>query len=331
MKPSSADPSAIKLVASEVETQAGLSSLAVARSNVIFDLHQIEDVMERPPSPPKLSRDPVPKPKETPRAPGKRTDFDPIQLAASIAKIAASYQASSELSNRHFLGVPKAPAFRLVAADFLARARLQKPEQPTATASAFADWIYSLYGRPGSPEDLERGRAAEAQVFEERPRSLAARSILIACDQQHLARYRPSWELVHCGLNVDTSNVPRPFFEAPDLSVDGRALGASPDLLYRNRENGEVIIVEVKLSRQPLPSNLWPNVWAQLWCYANLPLVLNAPRVTVIGEIWGELHKWSSSHNAPLHWVGLRASVRRDPRSPAYDRFFRSLFEIYRS
>lgn len=331
MRQNAAESSAIKLMVSEKEAPANWSSHAVARSNVIFDPHPVEDVMERPPRPPKIVRSPSSKPNEKPREPGVRPDFDPELLAAAMAEIASSYHPSSELSNRHFPGVPKAPPFRIVPADFLARAKLHKPERPTATASAFAEWIYSLYGRTGSNEDLERGRSAEAQVFEERPQNLAARSILVACDQQHLARYRPSWELVHCGLNVDASDVPKPFFEAFDLSVGGRALGASPDLLYRNRENGEVIIVEVKLSRQPLPSNLWPNVWAQLWCYANLPLVLNAPSVTVIGEIWGELHKWSSSHKVPIHWVGLRASVRRDPRSPAYDRFFRSLFEIYRS
>jgi hypothetical protein len=38
---------------SEKETPANWSSHAVARSNVIFDPHPVEDVMERPPRPPK--------------------------------------------------------------------------------------------------------------------------------------------------------------------------------------------------------------------------------------------------------------------------------------
>lgn len=329
MNRSASDQSALKLIVSEKYTAAEWSVHALTRSNAIFDLVPIDDVMERPPKPPKSS--PPAKLTQEPSVPGQRPAYDPEAIAATMAALSVPYQPTSALSNRHFLGVPKAPPFRIVPAEFLARAKLNRPEEPQATASAFAQWVYSLYGRPGSQDDLDRGKQAEAQIFDERPRSFAAHSILAACDHEHLARYRPGWELIHCGLAVEPSDAPRPFFEAPKLSVRGRALGASPDLLYRNRDTGEVIIVEVKLSRQQLPSNLWPNVWAQLWCYANLPIVLSAPRATVIGEIWGELYKWSPSHKASLHWLGLRASVRRDPRQPAYDRFFRSLFEIYRS
>lgn len=325
------NPSALKLMVSEKHTAAEWSSRALARSNAIFDPLPVEDVMERPPRPPECRQSPKPKPKVEPRQPGQRPVYDPALIAAAFAELGCSFNASSELSNRHFLGVPKAPPFRIVPAKFLAHAKANRPEEPEATASAFAQWVYSLYGRPGSQDDLERGKRAEALIFDERPSNFAARALLTACDHDHLARYRPGWELVHCGLTLEPSNVPKPFYEAPELSVHGRVLGASPDLLYRNRHSGEVIIVEVKFSRQPLPSNLWPNVWAQLWCYANLPIVLSAPRVTVIGEIWGELYKWSSHHKSSLHWLGLRASVRRDPRHPAYDRFFRSLFEIYRS
>ena len=83
--------------------------------------------------------------------------------------------------------------------------------------------------------------------------------------------------------------------------------------------------MEIKFTRQAITTNLWPNVWAQLWIYAQIPTAIAAPRVTVIGEIWGE---WYAPEKK-LRAVGLRASVRRNPRERTYDRFFRMLFGIY--
>ncbi|CAN7595132.1 hypothetical protein LJR099_004483 [Variovorax paradoxus] len=119
-----------------------------------------------------------------------------------------------------------------------------------------------------------------------------------------------------------------PFFELPDLRVRGVPMRASPDLVFRNARTEHVLVVEIKLSRQSLPSNLWPNVWAQLWIYSHLPVVQQAPQVIVTGEVWGE--KTSSRRGSILSLIYLRAVVRRDPRAPVYDRFFRALFDIYR-
>ena len=113
-------------------------------------------------------------------------------------------------------------------------------------------------------------------------------------------------------------------------------LRASPDLIYINDKSSEIIIVEIKYSRLLITRNLWPNIWAQLWCYSQIPMVDEAQTVTVIGEVWGELEgtgplpegrrRGYADGQSPLC---LRASVRRDPRSPAYDNFFRQLFKIY--
>lgn len=97
----------------------------------------------------------------------------------------------------------------------------------------------------------------------------------------------------------------------------------SPDLVYRNRETREIFIVEIKNTWMNVPSNLWPNIWAQLWVYAQIPEVLEAPKVTVVGEVWGERFLRKE------RLVSMRACVKRDPRRPQFDRFFRELFEIY--
>lgn len=293
--------SGLRLILSEDEKPHHYSRYAAQRADLIFESGAIDDPMAIEPPP---------------------------NVASSTARVSQT----SYLSNRHFKGVPKAPPFRIVPSEFLARARTQRPEFPDATASAFANWVYSLYGHAGTDtEALERGLAAEPVIFGERKSHPGAKSILASCDNALLAQQKSDWKLVHCGLHFDSEKDVIPFFEIATLAVGGRSLGASPDLVYHNTRTNEVVIVEVKLTRQSLPANLWPNVWAQLWCYANIPLARQATRVTVVGEVWGELHSWSRFHKASRQWVCLRASVRRDPRTPAYDDFFRSLFDIYRN
>lgn len=102
----------------------------------------------------------------------------------------------------------------------------------------------------------------------------------------------------------------------------------SPDLVFRNINSGQVLIVEIKLSKMKIPSNLWPNVWAQLWCYSQIAIAKNAPEVTVTGEVWAE-GIFNLRRRSPVMSLVLRSVVRRNPREAAFDRFFRSLFEIY--
>lgn len=248
-----------------------------------------------------------------------RSISDPMEVGSD-----PDWPATAPVSSKQFRGVGRAAPFQVVPSQFLKRARFVRPDAPEGNASAFANWVYSIYGKgDGGDEALKRGFEAEREVFEVRGARHGARSLMTACDAEFLAQRRPDWELVHCGLHLEQEGEV-PFFLIDGLPVRNRPLRVSPDLIYRNRNTGEVVIVEVKLSRQSLPPNLWPNVWAQLWCYANIPLVEKAPRITVIAEIWGELYDYGRQK------VCLRASVRRDPREPAYDRFFRALFDIYR-
>jgi hypothetical protein len=200
-----------------------------------------------------------------------------------------------------------------------------RPEKPEATVSAFASWLYSLYSNDcGDEQDRERGKAAEPAIFK-------FRKMAQSCvNDGYLRSIGSEWRLLHNGLHVPGQDGV-PWFSIDHLRVSGEALRASPDLIYRHPGLNEVMIVEIKHSFLQIPSNLWPNLWGQLWCYSQLDIARNANRVTVVGEVWGERTYRSGrgklrSEDLILH---LRASERRDPRAPAYDRFFRTLFEIY--
>ena len=216
------------------------------------------------------------------------------------------------------------PPFRIVPSQFLKKARARRPVNMEPTASKFAQWLYSLYADAfGNAQDREDGKQAEEAI-------LAARRGAYTCvDAEILSDSFPDWRLVHNGMHMTPGALPN-YLTVDDLKVAGEALRVLPDLVYRNQRTGEIIIVEIKHSRMTIPSNLWPNIWGQLWCYAQLGQVRKAPRVTVIGEVWGDAWTRGNRKISGSHLVCLRASVRRNPRVPAYDRFFRELFDIYR-
>ncbi|WP_250508121.1 hypothetical protein [Caballeronia sp. GAFFF3] len=211
---------------------------------------------------------------------------------------------------------PPAQPFWIKPSAFLKLAQRRRPKDPEATASAFAAWIYSLYGQSiGGEEDRERGVALEPEILKGR------RQLFGLADDKYLIKHGYDWRLIHNGLHIIEDQKPT-YFSIGELRVGRQAMRVSPDLVYQNIRNGDVIIVEIKLSRMKIPTNLWPNIWGQLWCYSHLPLAREASNLTVIGEVWGESTGFGAS-------VYMRASVRRDPRAPEFHRFFRVLFEIY--
>lgn len=212
--------------------------------------------------------------------------------------------------------------FRIDPADFLRKAQRCPPKTPQPTASAFAQWVYSLYADIfGNEDDRVRGTKMEKEIFALKHKAI--RSL----DDGLLQREFRGWALIHNGLHMEGGNVP--YYEVPSLRVSGAPLRVSPDLVYRNNKTKEVVIVEIKNSYLSLPKNLWPNIWAQLWCYSQIDVAAEAEKVTAVAEIWaGRSARIGRRDRRAM--ASLRASVRRDPRAPAYDRFFRRLFDIYR-
>ena len=70
------------------------------------------------------------------------------------------------------------------------------------------------------------------------------------------------------------------------LQVDGRAMYGVPDIVYRNRKTGEIMIVEIKASNAEVPKDGWPNLWAQLWRYAQIDQWREASKITLVAQVW---------------------------------------------
>lgn len=153
---------------------------------------------------------------------------------------------------------------------------------------------------------------------------MGSREVWTLANGKALRRRGDGWKLVHQGIHVNSDTVP--FFELEGLQVRGQPLRASPDLVFRNQITGQVLVVEIKLSRQSLPSNLWPNIWAQLWCYSQKSIAKNAPKVTVTGEVWGD-NTWRGSRRlASMHLLYLRSSCQARPARARLWSFFSATF-----
>ena len=208
---------------------------------------------------------------------------------------------------------------------FLKRALRNAPKRAGTTVSAFADWVYSLYRSSiKDPLALELGLKVERTIFQER-------SVLIK-DVSFAQNNYFDWELVHNGLNYATNDECSlsSSFDISDLSIEGKPIRGNPDLIYRNRNDGRYVIVEIKFTRKRIPSNLWPNVWAQLWAYSKIPILKNSPTLSAVGEVWGGNTGKSRIEWSVTYDICLRSSVSRNPRQVAFDKFFSTLFRIYR-
>lgn len=226
------------------------------------------------------------------------------------------FEASNGWADRE--GARKTGAFQLVPGKFIENARRRKPRDPEPTASGFSQWLYSLYSNAyGKDEDRARGAFAEQKILEERIRAYST------TDLQTMQKKFPGWRLKHNGMNTGAADRQH-YFEIRELSVGGRALRVLPDLVFENVNTGAHLIVEVKHSYMTIPTNLWPNIWGQLWCYSQMKEIRSSPAVTVVGEVWGD----KTYYRLGARNLYLRASVRRDPRAPAFDQFFRTLLGL---
>ena len=249
------------------------------------------------------------------QTPGSAKDRTRVLFGQTFCNFEASNGWSSKRDNS-----TSSSTFELVPSDFLKNARLNRPSNPEPTASAFSQWLYSLYANAfGNEQDRARGKAAEEFILAGR------RKAYETTDPATMRKHFPDWRLKHNGLSAKQSDRPN-YHRINDLLVGGEPLRVLPDLIYENKRTKDIIIVEIKHSQMDIPSNLWPNIWGQLWCYAQMQELRDSPNVTVIGEVWGD----SYHARGQIQYVYLRASVRRDPRALAYDRFFRTLFDIYR-
>ena len=154
------------------------------------------------------------------------------------------------------------------------RGEIIQPRSPTV--SSFGDWLMRLYTPVRNDYALWRGLDGERAVVDHR-KSLARM-------KREVPRWEhANWKLVHDGIRGSFDNS----FDIPSLKVDGQTLQGVPDLVFREKRTGRILIVEIKISSAALPSDGWPNLRAQLWAYSKTARwCAKAPEVLLAGEVW---------------------------------------------
>jgi hypothetical protein len=152
------------------------------------------------------------------------------------------------------------------------RGRRRKIIDPNPTVSRFTDWIYDLVHDDVPSwvraESLEMGAEGEAEI--ERWRKIMPRPNV------------PSgWTLEFADPLDGTTTA----FRISSLTLKGQPLYGRPDLVFRNSD-GDIAIVERKVTRAKVPPQGWPNLKAQLWCYSWIDRWKDAREIYLIGEIW---------------------------------------------
>lgn len=108
---------------------------------------------------------------------------------------------------------------------------------------------------------------------------------------QYLAKARndnriaSGWSLVYAdnGKGADRD------FVASRLVLGNECIKCRPDGVMHHGETDEILIIERKITsrfEREIPEQSWPNIRAQLWCYAWIDDWASAKKVTLMDEIW---------------------------------------------
>jgi hypothetical protein len=149
-------------------------------------------------------------------------------------------------------------------------ARSKRPANPSNTVSSFSGWVFNLY-MPSSPSSMKAGKLSEFEIERE------GRDLRLS---QQPAPISSDFELEFADP-LDRSQSP---FKISSLTLKSQPIWGIPDVVYRHKMTGEIIIFERKVTfARP---NEWPNLKVQLWCYGKIDKWKSAPKISLLGSIY---------------------------------------------
>lgn len=180
-------------------------------------------------------------------------------------------------------GVKNGVPYRCTHEWLLKAAKQRSPTKIGNRVTDFSGWVFSLYRPQRNAESLFNGQRVE--------RVIAARLVPVSCAKE--------WDLIY----EDPLTEKRQVKSISSLTIQGRPLMGCPDLVFREKATGRILIVERKVSNKEIPSDGWPNLRAQLWAYAQIDEWLKAPQIFLIGEIWGFTNVSMPFLRRVIRWV----------------------------
>jgi len=189
--------------------------------------------------------------------------------------------------------------------DLVRWAKTYAPETIKPTVSSFADWVFGLSNDFVNGEAAKRrGKKAEAEIVESVLKSREQKEwwdrvqVKRKMDMAYYIGKRFSkdlWQLEYDG----TANSCVDALQISALKVNGQPLQAKPDLVFRDRRSGDVLIMELKAwnGRGKLPVFGWPNLKMQLWCYGMIDKWRDAPSIILQSRVWRWDYDWDDEND----------------------------------
>lgn len=203
---------------------------------------------------------------------------------------------------------PDATPFR-IQNQLLSLAKHRRPAEPGNRVTDFSSWVFRLCfpNWRKNPRSLRMGKETEERLLQ----ANRSRRLLRLPEPTPQGK---DWRLLFRDpLNKES------VFKMSALTVKGQPLYGVPDIVYQNQKTGEIRIVEIKASYKDIPADGWPNLRAQLWCYAHIDQWVDAPKITLVGQVWSPLA------------TKLRRTLIWDKSDPSFDSECQKLFDCYRS
>ncbi len=95
------------------------------------------------------------------------------------------------------------------------------------------------------------------------------------------------------------------------MTLNGTPLFGKPDLVFKERSSGNILILELKYTNAEIPLDGWPNLRAQLWAYSQIDEWKDAPEIHLAAEIWaGSIH--TPTIKASMSWESRDSNLIAD-------------------
>lgn len=140
------------------------------------------------------------------------------------------------------------------------------PEKLTATG--FSSWVFKL-SHPetiGQTSSLTFSKAKKQEIDIQK---MLSRFNDIVVPQLGVFKEK-EWEVIYLDPLTEYTSVH--WFETTTLIVGNKKLRCRPDVVLYNKSSKWLLIIErkVEITASSMPNSCYPNILAQLWCYAKI-------------------------------------------------------------
>jgi hypothetical protein len=178
-------------------------------------------------------------------------------------------------------------------------------EKSSYRVTDFTNWIGRHYREDSNEISMLEGKRTERKIegLKKKKRELDPPSS------------HKEWKLI---FRDPPGEKPKSFIISA-LTIDDKPIWGAPDLVFKHKDTGEIVIIERKSTTREIPSDGWPDLRAQLWTYGHIDEFVDAKKISLVGEVW-----WVNM-GIPL----IKRTLRWDRKDAVFNIQNRELFKLF--